>query len=119
MVSIIIPVFRISGYIQRCIESVINQTYKDIECIIVDDGTQDDSIEKCEKLIKEYKGPIIFKIIHHEVNRGLSAARNTGTDAATGKYLYYLDSDDYISSNCIEKLVSYAIEDESIEMVQG
>lgn len=118
-VSIIIPVYQVSEYIERCIESVKNQTYTDIECIIVDDGTQDDSIEKCEKCIQEYDGPIQFRIIHHGVNRGLSAARNTGTKSATGEYLYYLDGDDYISDDCIEKLVSYALEDETIEMVQG
>lgn len=118
-VSIIIPVYQVSVYIERCIKSVLNQTYQDIECIIVDDATLDDSIEKCEKCIKEYNGPIQFIIIHHGVNRGLSATRNTGTKSATGEYLYYLDGDDYISVDCIEKLVSYALEDETIEMVQG
>ena len=118
-VSIIIPVYQVSAYIERCLESVVNQTYTDIECIIVNDATQDDSIEKCEILIEKYDGPIHFRIIHHEINRGLSAARNTGTKAAKGAYLYYLDSDDYISPDCIEKLVSVVKDDPSIEMVQG
>lgn len=118
-VSIIIPVYQVSAYIEGCIRSVLNQTYPNIECIIVDDETLDDSIEKCEKCIKEYDGPIQFRIIHHGVNRGLSAARNSGTKSATGEYLYYLDGDDYISNDCIEKLVSYALEDKTIEMVQG
>lgn len=105
-VSIIIPVYNVSEYVERCINSVIHQTYTDLECIIVDDCTPDDSIEKCEKLIAEYNGPICFKILHHEKNRGLSAARNTGTYAATGNYIYYLDSDDYITNDCIYTIIA-------------
>lgn len=117
-VSIIIPVFNVSEYIERCIKSVMNP-YSDIECLIVDDATLDDSIEKCERLIVEYKGPIKFSILHHQKNRGLSAARNTGTAAATGEYIYYLDSDDEITPDCIAKLLKVMIEDCTIELVQG
>lgn len=119
LVSVIIPVYQVSEYVERCLLSVMNQTYQNIECIIVDDCSTDDSIDKCERLIDGYNGPIRFQILYHEVNRGLSAARNTGTDASSGDYLYYLDSDDEITSDCIEKLVSYVIEDDSIQMVQG
>lgn len=131
LVSIIIPVYQVSDYVERCLKSVMSQTYADIECIIIDDATKDDSIVKCERLIKEYnenldvdvnlngKGKIRFKILHHEVNRGLSAARNTGTKAATGEYLYYLDSDDYISEKCIETLIEPFKENVGLEMVQG
>ena len=149
MVSIIIPVYQVSEYVERCIRSVMAQSYQDIECVIVDDCGEDDSIEKCERLIKEYndnvnlletavaeqatigradhnldhnldgKGRIRFKILHHEMNRGLSAARNTGTDASQGDYIYYLDSDDELTSDCIEVLMKAAQMDETIEMVQG
>lgn len=119
LVSIIIPVYNVSDYIERCIKSVMNQTYSDIECIIVDDATPDDSIEKCEQMIAAYDGPIQFSILHHQVNRGLSAARNTGTDAAIGEFIYYLDSDDNISEDCIEKLMKPVELDNSIDMVQG
>lgn len=119
LVSVIIPVYQVSDYVERCLQSVINQTYQSIECIIVDDCSTDDSLAKCERLISAYDGPIKFHILHHERNRGLSAARNTGTDAASGEYLYYLDSDDEITPYCIEKLVSYVQNDDSIEMVQG
>ena len=119
MVSVIVPVYQVSDYVERCLRSVMAQTYSDIECIIVDDATKDDSIEKCERMIGKYDGPILFRIIHHEQNRGLSAARNMGTKVATGDYLYYLDSDDYITPDCIEKLVSVVDNDPSIEMVQG
>ena len=92
LVSVIIPVYQVSDYIERCLNSVMSQTYKNIECVLVDDVTKDDSVEKCERLIESYHGSMQFKILHHEVNRGLSAARNTGTDAATGEYIYFLDS---------------------------
>ena len=118
-VSIIIPVYNVSDYIERCIKSVMNQTYSDIECIIVDDATPDDSIAKCEQMIAAYNGPILFSILHHQVNRGLSATRNTGTDAATGEFVYYLDSDDEITPGCIETLMQPMREDDAIEIVQG
>ena len=70
-------------------------------------------------MIKAYEGPIQFRILHHEENRGLSAARNTGTLHATGEYLYYIDSDDEMTEDCIEKLMAVASQDPSIEMVQG
>lgn len=118
-VSIIIPVYNVSAYIEGCLKSVMGQTYDCIECIIVDDATPDDSIEKCEKMITTYHGPIQFSILHHEHNRGLSATRNTGTDAATGDYIFYLDSDDELTPDCIEKLTSPVIIDSRIEMVIG
>jgi glycosyltransferase involved in cell wall biosynthesis len=119
LVSIIIPVYQVSDYIERCLLSVMKQDYYEIECIIVDDATKDDSILKCEKLIENYSGPIQFKIIHHPTNLGVSATRNTGTNAATGEYLYYIDSDDEITPDCIGKLMAPIIEDKTIDMVQG
>ena len=135
MVSVIIPVYQVSDYIERCIRSVMSQTTTDIECIIVDDATEDDSIVKCERLIKEYndnvnldhnldhnldgKGRIRFKILHHEMNRGLSAARNTGTKAATGEYVFYLDSDDEMTPDCMEKMMLMAEKYPEAEMVIG
>ena len=104
-ISIIIPVYNVTEYIGECLQSVMRQTYTgEIECVLVDDCGTDNSIAVAEQLIAEYKGPIKFCILHHEHNRGLSAARNTGTDAATGDYIYYLDSDDYISDDCLEVL---------------
>ena len=118
-VSIIIPVYNVSEYIERCMHSVMAQTYTDIECIIVDDCGTDDSMAKCEQMIREYEGPIKFLILHHEHNRGLSAARNTGIHQATGKWLYFLDSDDEITPHCIETLLKVGEEDEAVEMVLG
>lgn len=118
-VSIIIPVYNVSDYVERCLNSVMAQTYTDLECIIVDDCTPDDSIKKCERMIAQYDGPIEFKILHHKHNRGLSAARNTGTASASGDYLYYLDSDDFILSDCIETLIKEIDEYPNTEMVCG
>lgn len=118
-VSIIIPVYNVSDYIERCLNSVMVQTYTNLECVIVDDCTPDDSVEKCERVIAEYNGPIKFKILRHEHNRGLSAARNTGTAAATGEYVFYLDSDDWISDDCIQRMVNVVNQDDNIEMVMG
>ena len=118
-VSLIIPVYNVSEYIERCMHSVMAQTYTDIECIIIDDCGTDDSMAKCEQMIREYEGPIKFLILHHEHNRGLSAARNTGIHQAIGKWFYFLDSDDEITPHCIETLLKVGEEDEAIEMVQG
>lgn len=118
-VSIIIPVYNVSKYVERCIYSVISQTYTDLECIIVDDCTPDDSIEKCEKLIANYNGPIDFIIIHHNHNRGLSAARNTGIEKASGEYLFFLDSDDEISKDAIELLLNEVYSNPNAEIVVG
>ena len=118
-ISLIIPVYNVSPYIERCLKSVIKQTYNHFECIIVDDASPDGSISKCEQMIGAYNGPIQFSILHHQQNRGLSAARNTGTEAATGNYLLYIDSDDIISNDCVEKLMAPLLKDDSIEMVFG
>ena len=119
-VSIIIPVYNVAPYIEACLESVMRQTYGgQMECIIVDDCGTDDSIAIAERMIAVYQGHIQFRMLHHERNRGLSAARNTGTKAATGDYIYYLDSDDEIAEDCIEKLMAVALKDPEVEMVQG
>lgn len=104
-VSIIIPVYNVEPYIEECLQSVMRQTYVGMmECILIDDCGTDNSLKVAERLIADYVGPIKFKVLHHEQNRGLSAARNTGMDAAYGDYVYFLDSDDWISDDCIEKL---------------
>ncbi len=116
-VSIIVPVYNVSAYIERCWESLVKQTYKEIEILFVDDCGTDDSVEKLQKLIDTHPG-IYCKILHHDHNRGLSAARNTGLMAATGDYVYFLDSDDDITEGCIECLVAPVMNDE-IDIVVG
>ena len=100
-------------------KSVMAQTYQGpIECLIVDDCGSDNSMEVVEKVVRGYQGPVDFIILHHDYNRGLSAARNTGMDAATGDYLFFLDSDDEISTDCIEKL-ALTLEEERYDLVVG
>ena len=103
-VSIIIPVYNVSQYIERCLLSAINQTYQNIEIILVNDASPDDSILKAQKIIDQYVG-LNVSIITHDKNRGLSAARNTGVKASTGDYLFFLDSDDAISENAVMLLI--------------
>ena len=120
LVSIIIPVYNVAPYIERCLRSVMGQTYSgDMECLLVDDCGSDDSMAIVERMISEYNGPINFLILHHEYNRGLSAARNTGTNASKGDFVFYLDSDDELTADCVEELVKPAIKDKTIEMVMG
>lgn len=110
-VSVIVPVYNVEAYIEECLTSVANQTAGgDIECIIVDDKGTDRSINIAEQFIESNKGntKVDFKIIYRESNGGLSAARNTGIIAATGEYLYFLDSDDTIVPQCIERLLDLA-----------
>ena len=98
-VSIVIPVYNVEKYIRQCLESVINQTLKDIEIIIVNDGTKDSSM----KIIEEYLSDKRIKIINKE-NGGLSSARNAGMREAQGKYICFIDSDDFIDSLMMEEL---------------
>ena len=110
-VSVIIPVYNVEHYIVECLRSVSAQTTgADIECIIVDDKGTDKSIHIAEEYVATYKDctKVDFRIIYRERNGGLSAARNTGIKAATGEYLYFLDSDDTIVPQCIETLLNIA-----------
>lgn len=98
----------------------MNQTMTEgVECIIVDDGGQDNSMEIVERIISEYDGSIEFRIFHHGHNRGLSAARNTGIDAAIGEYVYFLDSDDWIYNYCLESLFVMAKRYPKADFIQG
>ncbi|HLT42277.1 MAG TPA: glycosyltransferase family 2 protein [Sphingobacteriaceae bacterium] len=106
--SIIIPVYNVNQFVERCVLSALNQTYKNIEVIVVDDCGTDDSIRIVRNIISDRKYTKISKIVSHENNRGLSAARNTGIAAASGEYVFFLDADDEITLNCIELLVNVA-----------
>ena len=100
LISVIIPVYKVEKYINRCIDSVINQTYKNLEIILVDDGSPDN----CPKICDDYaKKDERIKVIHKE-NGGLSDARNKGIQQATGKYIGFVDSDDYIDIKMYETL---------------
>lgn len=119
-VSIIIPVYGVEKHIERCLRSVFRQDYEgDIECVLVDDCSPDKSMEIAENLISVYKGKIRFKKLRHEQNRGLSAARNSGTSVAEGDYLFYLDSDDEIMPSAISSLVDLENKYPGVDVVYG
>lgn len=114
MISIIIPVYNVSAYLPKCVESVLSQTFKDFEIILVNDGSKDNCGILCDEYSK--KDPRI-KVIHKE-NGGLSDARNVGTSQATGDWIFYLDSDDWIVPNALETLLQYALQN-GCDVVQG
>lgn len=118
-VSIIIPVYNVSQYIVRCLDSISAQTYPDIECLLIDDCGTDNSINIAEQFMQAYNGPIHFSIIYHHQNQGQGVARNTGIHAAMGDYVFFLDSDDAITPNCISTLVDLAAKYPDADFVQG
>ncbi|OUP21236.1 hypothetical protein B5F32_05375 [Parabacteroides distasonis] len=104
-VSVIIPVYNVEAYICQCVKSVLDQTYTNIECIIVDDCGSDNSIKIIEQYVAKLDKYGLIKIIHQENNRGLSEARNAGIKESVGDYLFFLDGDDYISTTAISEMM--------------
>lgn len=105
-VSIIIPVFNAALYLQRCLDSIMAQSHAEVECLLIDDGSTDGSLALAEQIIAAYSGTVAFQLLHHDRNRGQSAARNTGIRAATGEYLYFVDSDDEIWPEAVSRFVA-------------
>ena len=106
LISVIVPIYNVENYLVRCIESIINQTYSNLEIILVDDGSPD----KCSIICDEYaKKDSRIKVIHKK-NGGLSDARNAGLDIATGEYIGFVDSDDYIDKNMYKEMINELIE---------
>jgi|ERR1035437_1631747 glycosyltransferase involved in cell wall biosynthesis len=104
-VSILIPIYKSSAFIEKCAESLFNQTFDDIEYIFVNDATPDDSMSKLQKVIDQYpKRKDRIKIIHHSINKGSAAAKNSAIDASTCEYISFVDSDDFIDPEMIELL---------------
>lgn len=119
-ISIVIPIYNVEPYIADCLRSVASQTYQGvIECLLIDDCGTDKSIEIAETFVASYKGNVIFRILKHAHNRGLSAARNTGTEQATGDYVYFLDSDDEIDEHCLEWLTQPLLSGEACDILVG
>lgn len=102
LVSVIVPIYNVEQYLDECLSSIVSQTYRNIEIILIDDKSPDDCASICEHW--RQKDPRII-VIHHEQNKGLAGARNTGLDICNGEYVTFVDSDDCISKNMIEILV--------------
>ncbi len=101
LISIIVPIYKTEKYLPRCIESILAQTYKNIELILVDDGSPDDSGKICDDYAKK---DVRIRVVHKE-NGGLSSARNAGLDVATGDLISFIDSDDFVSSVMIQTML--------------
>lgn len=106
LVTIVLPIYNVEKYLDRCIKSVVEQTYKNLEIILVDDGSPDNCPSMCDDWAKKDSR---IKVIH-KVNAGLGMARNTGIDNANGKYIFFLDSDDCVDVTLVEKCVASAEE---------
>lgn len=109
-VSVIIPIYKVEKFIERCVRSLMEQTLQEIEYIFVDDATPDSSVEILNSVLNAYpnrSGQI--KVLVHERNKGLPAARNTGLAVASGEYIFHCDSDDYVDVDMIERLYEEAI----------
>lgn len=119
-VSIVIPVYKVSAYIAECLRSVCEQTYPHLEVILVNDATPDDSMEQAAPWIqKMQERGYTVQVVNHPENKGLSAARNTGIKAATTEWVYFLDSDDELTPQCIEWMVEQVKLHPSVDFVIG
>lgn len=106
ILSIIIPVYNVEHYLKRCLDSLVGQLLKNMEVILIDDGSTDNSGMICDRYKEKYKS--FIKVVHQQ-NAGLSSARNTGIEIACGEYLYFLDSDDFLYNKFIEIIYKHLI----------
>lgn len=114
LVSVIIPVYKVEDYLKDCVDSILNQSYKNLEIILVDDGSPD----SCGKICDDYKQKDERILVIHKENGGLSDARNVGMERATGEYFFFIDSDDLIDEKCVEILLHEAVK-EHADIVQA
>lgn len=115
MVSVIVPVYNSEKYLSRCIESILNQTYDNIELILINDGSNDQSGKICDQYANKYNHIIVI----HKKNSGVSDSRNEGIKISSGEYLQFVDSDDYIDENMIELLIRAIKQDDSDLIICG
>ena len=115
-ISIIIPIYNVHNYVERCLDSVICQECEDfdLECILVNDCTPDDSMDVVERKLRDYVGKIEFVIVNHLDNKGLSASRNTGVRHAKGDFVFFLDSDDKLEVGAFKYMINTVRKDTEI-----
>lgn len=114
MVSIIVPIYNIESYISVCVDSLLKQTYSDIEIILVDDGSTDDSSKLCDEYSQKDSR---IRVIHKQ-NGGLSSARNAGLDVVAGEWILFVDGDDYLDKSAVERLMVIAEKYENADFIQ-
>lgn len=115
LVSIIVPVYNVQRYLQKCIYSILNQNYKDIEIILVDDGSTDNSGKMCDDYQAQYSNVRSF----HKKNTGLGLTRNYGLEYANGDFVMFVDSDDYLKETCVTELVKFVINNNVDTVIGG
>jgi len=119
-ISVLIPIYNKEQHIERSLSSLVNQTYQEgIECIIVDDGSSDNSLKVTEDFLNQYNGKINFTLIKEKKNKGVAVARNTLIEQSKGDYILFLDADDELPLNSIQLLVEEANRHPQIDMVLG
>lgn len=114
-VSVVVPIYNVEQYLNKCIESIVDQTYEDLEIILVDDGSTDSSPSICDEWKKKDKRVVVI----HKENGGLSSARNAGLEVATGDYIMFEDSDDWLELDIVEKCVARIENDKSDLVIFG
>ena len=102
LVSIVIPAYKVEKYIKRCLESILGQSYKNLQIIVIDDASPDKTGEICDQIASKDSR---IQVIHHSTNRGVSAARNSGIQVARGEYIAFVDGDDFIDRSLIERCI--------------
>ena len=115
LVSILVPVYNASQWLRQCLDSIVGQSYKNLQVVLVDDGSTDDSLAICREYAERYS----FVEVHHQENRGVAAARNALLDKATGDFVLFVDSDDWIETNAIEMMVRCSNEHSAKMVVCG
>lgn len=114
LISVIVPIYNVERYLRQCLDSLINQTYNELEVIMVDDGSKDSSGKICDEYSEKYDN---FKVVHKE-NAGLGMARNTGFEHIKGEYVTFVDSDDYLEPDCIATLYN-ELRNKDVDMCKG
>ena len=115
LVSVIVPIYKVEDYLDECVKSIVDQTYKHIEIILVDDGSPDHCPQKCDEWAKK---DLRIRVVHKQ-NGGLSSARNAGLDVAKGEYIAFVDSDDFITPDYVEVMYNRICNDKSVGIVSG
>lgn len=115
LVSVIVPIYKVEDYLDECVKSIVDQTYKNIEIILVDDGSPDHCPQKCDEWAKK---DLRIRVVHKQ-NGGLSSARNAGLDVAKGEYIAFVDSDDFITPDYVEVMYNRICNDKSVGIVSG
>ena len=113
LITVVVPIFKVEKFLDKCIESIVNQTYKNLEIILIDDGSPDNCPEICDKWSKIDKRIVVI----HKINSGVSAARNTGIKNSNGKFITFVDADDYLERDIINKAL-YKIQSTNSQLCQ-